>query len=140
MENTAIVNYSDLLLRLAELKSNRETQLDELKLSFSEFITSIDIVSLFTKKSDSDNDHHPQDLLKTGINMALNLITGLIFGKTRSIKGYLSAMMIERFTTMVIDNNIINIITGIASMIFKNRNQDRNQDSDQNNNQDNNPE
>lgn len=134
MENTAIMNYSDLLLRLAELKSNRETQLDELKFSFSEFIASIDIVSLFTKKSDSDNENHPQDLLKTGINMALNLITGLIFGKTRSIKGYLSAMMIERFTAMLIDNNIINIVTGIASMIFKNRNQDRNQDSDQNNN------
>jgi len=57
--------------------------------------------------------------------MLLNLITGLVLGKNRSIKGYLSAMMVERFTTMVIDNNLINIITGISSLIFRKRNQDR---------------
>ena len=125
MENTAIINYSDLLLRLAELKSKKEIQQDELKITFVEFISTIDIVSLFTKKNDSSSDH-PQDLLKTGLNMVLNLVTGLILGKNRSIKGYLSALMIERFTTMIIDNNIVEIITGIGSLIFKNKNQDIN--------------
>jgi hypothetical protein len=124
MENTAIFNHSDLLLRLEELKSKRDMQQEELKISITGFIATIDIVSFFKKKSGLSNDE-PQELLKTGLNMALNLITGLIFGKNRSIKGYLSALMVERFTSMVVDNNLINIITGISSLIFRNRNQNR---------------
>ena len=56
--------------------------------------------------------------------MVLNLITGLVFGKNRSIKGYLNTLVIERFTSMIIDNNLINIVAGIGSMLFKKRNQE----------------
>lgn len=122
MENTTIINHAELLSRLTDLKSEREIQEMALKYTFTEFIATIDLVSLFKKKNDAGNDQ-PQELLKTGLNMALNMITGLIFGKNRSIKGYLSALMVERFTTMVVDNNLINIITGISSLIFKKRNQ-----------------
>jgi hypothetical protein len=124
MENTFVTNHSELLARLTELKSERETQEMALKYTITEFIATIDLVSLF-KKSNTTDDNQPKELLKTGLNMLLNLITGLVLGKNRSIKGYLSAMMVERFTTMVIDNNIINIITGISSLIFRKRNQDR---------------
>lgn len=124
MEYTFIKNHSELLARLTELKSEREIQEMALKYTFTEFIATIDLVSLF-KKSNTPEDDQPKELLKTGLNMLLNLITGLVLGKNRSIKGYLSAMMVERFTTMVIDNNLINIITGISSLIFRKRNQDR---------------
>lgn len=124
MENTFVTNHSELLARLTELKSEREIQEMALKYTITEFIATIDLVSLF-KKSSTPEDDQPKELLKTGLNMLLNLITGLVLGKNRSIKGYLSAMMVERFTTMVIDNNLINIITGISSLIFRKRNQDR---------------
>lgn len=124
MENTFVTNHSELLSRLTELKSEREIQEMALKYTFTEFVATINLGSLFKGSNTTDNDQ-PKELLKTGLNMLLNLITGLVLGKNRSIKGYLSAMMVERFTTMVIDNNIINIITGISSLIFRKRNQDR---------------
>jgi DUF438 domain-containing protein len=124
MENTAIINYPELLFRLKELKLTKENSENELKLSFTEFMSTVDIVSLFSRQKNPENIQ--QNLLKTGINMALNLVTGLVFGKNRSVKGYLSALMIERFTTMVIDNNLIGIVAGIGSMIFKKRNRDKN--------------
>jgi len=125
MENTPIINHSELLSRLTELKSEREIQEMALKYTFTEFIATIDLVSLFKRTNTSDNDQ-PKELLKTGLNMALNLITGLVLGKNRSVKGYLSALLVERFTTMLVDNNIINIITGISSLIFRKRDQERN--------------
>jgi len=125
MENTAITNHADLLSRLTELKSARETQEVALKFTFTDLISSIDLVSFF-KKSSTTNSGQSHELIKTGLNVVLNLITGLVLGKNRSIKGYLSALMVERFTTMVIDNNLINIVAGISSMIFKNNNQETN--------------
>lgn len=125
MENTPIKNHSELLLRLTELKSEKEIQEIALKYTFTEFIATIDLVSLFKRSNSSDNDQ-PKELLKTGLNMALNLVTGLVLGKNRSIKGYLSALMVERLTAMAVDNNIINIISGISSLIFRKRHQERN--------------
>jgi hypothetical protein len=125
MENTAIMNHAELVLRLAELRLEKDNQEVTVKCSFTDFISSIDLVSFF-KKSGTTNNGETHELLKTGLNMALNLITGLVLGKNRSIKGYLSALMVERFTTMLIDNNLINIVAGISSVIFKNKNKVKN--------------
>lgn len=125
MENTSIKNHAELVLRLAELRSEKESQELIVKCNFTDFISSIDLVSFF-KRSGTTNNGETHELLKTSLNMVLNLLTGLVLGKNRSIKGYLSSLMVERFTTMVIDNNLINIVAGIGSMIFKNKKQDNN--------------
>lgn len=117
MKNTAILTHSDLLARLTELKSDREIQETSLKYTFIEFISTINVVSFF-KSSNKSNNLQSNDLLKSGLNMALNLVMGIVLGKNRSIKGYLSTMMVERFTTMIIDNNVINIISKIGSLLL----------------------
>jgi hypothetical protein len=117
MKNTAILTHSDLLARLTELKSYREIQETSLKYTFIEFISTINVVSFF-KSSNKSNNLQSNDLLKSGLNMALNLVMGIVLGKNRSIKGYLSTMMVERFTTMIIDNNVINIISKIGSLLL----------------------
>lgn len=126
MDHSEIINHSLLISRLSELKTGRGLQETALKISVTEFIATIDLVSLFKRPDSSNNNQSSNEIIKTGLNMALNLVTGLLLGKNRSIKGYLSALMVERFTTMVIDNNLINIVAGISSMIFKKRNQDNN--------------
>jgi hypothetical protein len=50
--------------------------------------------------------------------MTVNLIAGMMFGKTRSIKGFLSTLMVERFTKMMINNNLINTVAKIGSLFF----------------------
>ncbi len=117
MENTSILTHSQLLARLTELKVEREIQETSLKYTFIEFISTINVVSFF-KDSNKSNNLQSNDLVKSGLSMALNLITGLVLGKNRSIKGYLSTMMVERFTTMIIDNNVINIISKIGSLLL----------------------
>ena len=117
MENTAILNHSDLLARLADLKSEREIQEMSLKYTFVEFISTINVVSFF-KSNNKLSGLQPNDLIKSGLNMAINLVIGLVLGKNRSVKGFLSTLMVERFTTMIIDNNLINVISKIGSLFL----------------------
>lgn len=117
MENTTIVNYSELTARLTLLKSERDVQEIVLKKSFNEFISSINIFS-FLKGSDTTDNFQSNDLIKSGLTMTVNLIAGLMFGKNRSLKGFLSTLMVERFTKMLINNDLINTIAKIGRLIF----------------------
>lgn len=117
MENTAILNHSDLLSRLNELKSEREIQGTTLKYTFIEFITTINVVSFF-KSANKTSSLHSNDLMKNGLSLVLNTITGLVLGKNRSVKGYLSTLFVERITTMLIDNDLINTVSKIASLFL----------------------
>ena len=117
MENKIIANYSELTARLTLLKSERDMQEIVLKQSFNEFISSINIFSFF-KSSDATENFQSNDLIKSGLTMTVNLLAGLVFGKNRSLKGFLSTLMVERFTKMLIDNNLINTFAKIGSMIF----------------------
>lgn len=117
MENKIIVNYSELTAHLTLLKSERDVQEIVLKQSFNEFISSINIFSFF-KSSDATENFQSNDLIKSGLTMTVNLLAGLVFGKNRSLKGFLSTLMVERFTKMLIDNNLINTFAKIGSIIF----------------------
>lgn len=117
MENKIIANYSELTARLTLLKSERDMQEIVLKQSFNEFISSINIFSFF-KSSDATENFQSNDFIKSGLTMTVNLLAGLVFGKNRSLKGFLSTLMVERFTKMLIDNNLIKTFAKIGSMIF----------------------
>lgn len=117
MESTTIANYSDLTARLTELKSERVEQEIVLKQTFSEFVSSINIFSFF-KSSDTSNNFQSNDLIKSGLNMAVNMIAGMVFGKTRSLKGFLSTLMLKSFTKMLINSNLINTVAKVGSLFF----------------------
>lgn len=113
MEKVIITNHSELVLRIAELRMYKDIQEVELQDSFKEIASTLNLISLFKEATNQDR---PLELAKSGVNMVLDLIIDLILGKHRSIKGYLSAVMVEKFTTMLVDNNLINIISGINSL------------------------
>lgn len=113
MEKKTITNHAELVLRIAELKMNKDIQEYELQNSFKEVVSTLNLVSLF---KEATNQNHPLQMARSGVNLVLKLIIDLILGKHRSIKGYLSAVMVERFTTMLVDNNLINIISGISAL------------------------
>lgn len=123
MENTPIVNYSQLISRLTTLKSERDNEEIMLRYNFNEFISKINIFSFF-KFPTTNKDFQSNDFLKTGMSMTVNLIAGLMFGKNRSIKGFLSTLMFERLAKMAIDNNLIGGFSKLFGMFFsKNRSQ-----------------
>lgn len=121
----AITTYAQLQLRIALLQKEKEFQEDKLKNTFSEMLSLLNIVSLFKAAT---NKEQPLDIAKSGVNIVLNLIIDLVFGKHRSIKGYLSSIMIERFTTMLVNNNLTNIISGISSLFNKKSQYDKSQE------------
>lgn len=120
MENKAIVNHSELLVRLTELKLEKGVQEISLKYSFTEFVETFDFFSLF--QTNPSIKEQTNSLTTMGLNMATNFIIDLILGKNNSVKGYLSAMMVKRFTSQIINNNMIHVLFNIGSMIFQKRN------------------
>jgi len=116
MNNVEITTHAQLLRRIVELKATKDVQEEELKITFRNFIATIDIVSIL-KGGLSSTGNHPLELAKTGVNMVMNLIIALVLGKNRSIKGFLSAVLIEKFTSSLINNNLMDIISTISSLI-----------------------
>lgn len=122
MTTTTIVSHSELLQQLAGLKLQQEFQEDELKGLLGEFISTINLGVIF--KSATNHQQTP-DIAKMGLTMLVNLITGFVLGKNRSIKGYLSSVMVEKFTTSLIDHNLISIISTISSLFNKQKNENK---------------
>lgn len=118
METPAIITHSGLSGRIAELKVLQEMQEDKLKTLFGEIVSSINLGVIF--KAATTQQQTPE-VAKMGLNMAVNLITGFILGKNRSIKGYLSSVMVEKFTSSIIDHNLISIFSTISSLFKKNK-------------------
>ena len=118
MGNTPITKHSELLLRIAELKIEKYVQEEELKLTFKELVSTFNLVSIF-KVATGTNKENPLEFLKTGLQMVVDLIIDLILGKHRSIKGFLSAVLVEKFTSTLIDNNVVNLVSGISSLFNK---------------------
>jgi hypothetical protein len=116
MKTNNIKNHSELILRIAELRIEKEIKEEKLQRSFTNIVSTLNLISLFKVATNHDR---PMELAKTGVNMILNLIIDLALGKHRSIKGYLSAIMVEKFTTVLVNNNLINIISGISSLLHK---------------------
>ncbi len=116
MKTNNIKNHSELILRIAELRIEKEIKEEKLQRSFTNIVSTLNLISLFKVTTNHDR---PMELAKTGVNMILNLIIDLALGKHRSIKGYLSAIMVEKFTTVLVNNNLINIISGISSLLHK---------------------
>jgi hypothetical protein len=116
MNNKEITTHAQLLAKIGELKQSKEQQEVGLKLMFGKLMATIDIVSIL-KGGFSGGANQPLDIAKTGLNMAVNLIIDIVLGKHRSVKGYLSSVLIEKFTSTLINNNLMGIISSISSLL-----------------------
>lgn len=117
-----ITNHAQLQLRIAELRMYKSIQEEELKVSLRDAFTTLNIISIFKNAT----VEQPLQLAKSAVNMTLDLIIDLVLGKHRSIKGFLSSILVERFTTSLVDNNLMNVISTITELIerFKKREKD----------------
>lgn len=126
MSNMMIIsNHYNLMQRIATLKMDKAIQENELKASLTDIVSTLDVLAIFKGAIRTDR---PLELTKSGVNMVLELIIDLILGKHRSIKGYLSATMVEKFTTMLVNNNILKIISGISSLFNRKSQYERSQE------------
>lgn len=122
METTEIVNHTELLMRITLLREEKCRQEEEIKDTFNNFVSTLDPVYLVKKSlhnlaEDKDVQYN---LSKVVLNFGTSFIIDKILGKNRSIKGFLSAVLVERFSTSVINNNLPKIISVITNLLHKN--------------------
>ena len=122
MENKKILNHNDLLCHISNLKDEKIYQEFELKIKLNEFIKTLNPISI-VKDSIHELAQDKEvrlDVAKVGLNIGANLLIDGVFGRSRSIKGFLSSILIEKISSIVIDKNASGIISGIGKLINKN--------------------
>lgn len=121
MENTPITNYNELLLRIGQLKEERSIQKEQLKYAFEEFTDTLNPISIVKgslNKLVNDKDVHVS-LAKAGLNLGTNFIIEKVLGRSRTIKGFLSSIFLEKLSTPLINNNASKITSGISKLLHK---------------------
>ena len=129
MENTEISGHVELLLRIRQLKVEKLRQENELKYTFREFANSLEPLSVVKRSLHKmTQDKEVQfDLAKAGLNLSTNFIIGAVLGKYRGIKGFLSSVLLEKISTVFINNNVSEIIAGIDKLVYQNSEKETNQ-------------
>jgi hypothetical protein len=115
MENAVISNYAELTSRINYLKSERIRQEEELKSTFSEISASINLFSLINGSLNKRTEKKSVffNLIKVGLTMGSTFIMDKILGKRRSFKGLLSSLLMEGFTALLINLDVLKIISAV---------------------------
>ena len=113
MENIDIYDHASLVTQIQQLRTLKKIQEEELKNCFSEFVDSLNPVTLVKKSLHdlADNKEVQFDLAKVALNTASNLVIDSLFGKYKSIKGFLSAVMVEGVSNNFINNSSIKVLS-----------------------------
>lgn len=122
MENKKILNHYDLLCHISKLKDDKISQEFELKLKLNEFVKTLNPISMVKNslRELAQNKEVRLDVAKVGLNVGANFLIDNVLGRGRSIKGFLSSLLMEKISSIVIDKNASSIISGIGKFINKN--------------------
>ncbi|HEV7231016.1 MAG TPA: hypothetical protein VGO45_06800 [Bacteroidia bacterium] len=124
MERQEISTHTELAIRIMHLKAEKFRQEEVLKNSFREFFYTLQPATIIKETlHELSQDKEVQfDLAKAGLNMGANFIIDKVLGKNRSIKGYLSSLLLERVSGSFINDNVSKIMEGVGKF-FKRNNQ-----------------
>ncbi len=119
MKEYEISTYTDLCLRIQKLKAEKYTQEEELQRSFKALIYSLDPISIVKESLHNlAKDNIVQsDLAKVGLNIGTNFIIDQVLGRYRSIKGFISSVLVEKISIPWVNNNASKIISVISGFM-----------------------
>ena len=107
MESKKILNHNDLLCHIAKLKDDKICQEIELKIKLNEFVKGLNPVSMVKDSLHelAQNKEVRLDIAKVGLNVGANFLIDSVLGRSKSVKGFLSSMLMEKISSIVIDKN-----------------------------------
>lgn len=117
--SSTINNYTELKQRVAQLKSDKAIKEEEIKQGAKELIASIDPVNIIKKnfhRLAEDKELH-QDVLKSGLTIAIDFIIEKLFRSNKSIRRFASSLVFEKIITRYIQNHSSGIKSGIHSFL-----------------------
>jgi hypothetical protein len=123
MGNIEITTHSELLLHIMQLKFEKQNQEIKIKNSAKELIKSISPVTMI-KDSLHELSHDKGvrfDIAKVGLNLGTNFLLEKVVGRNRSIKGFLSSIILEKISGAFINKNASSIISTITKLIKPNQ-------------------
>lgn len=128
MEKIKISSHTELVMRIMNLKAEKYTREEELRYSFKEFVYTLNPVSLVKESLHNlaEDREVKFDMAKIGINLGANFLIDKIMGRNRSIKGFLSSVLIEKLSSLFLNNNnnISKIISEVSKLLHPKSEQD----------------
>ena len=123
MEKIIIKNHSELLLHIMQLKSQKISQEIEIKHSFKSLINSLSPISMIKNSlRDLSQDKEARfNIAKVGLNLGTNFLIEKVVGRNKSIKGFLSSIILEKFSGAFINKNASSIVTSINKLFKPNQ-------------------
>ena len=122
MADTTITNHKDLVLRITHLKASKLRQEEDLKHVFTTVIGAMNPVSILKDSIHelAENKAIQLDLTKVGLDIVTNFVIDKVLGRNRSIRGFLSSVLVEKLSGSFINNeNVLKMIMGIKYWLSK---------------------
>ncbi len=119
MEKKEISNYSELTLRIEYLKLEKIKQEEELKVTFKEFVNTLDPILMMKQSLHklAEDKEVQVDLTRVGVSIGVNYIINKILYKSNNIKGFLSSVLVNLLSTALTIENISKIINVVTNFI-----------------------
>ena len=120
--DTAITNHKDLVERIMHLRASKLRQEEDLKHIFTTVIGTMNPVSIVKNSIHElvENREIQLDLTKVGLDIVTNFVIDKVLGRNRSIKGFLSSVLVEKLSGSFINNeNVLKLIKGIKNRLSK---------------------
>lgn len=120
-ENTNIVSYAELQLRINDLRNVKKQEEADLKNTFSVFKQSLNPTSILKKTIHNlTQDKEVQgDIIKSGLNMGVDILINKFFGKYSSVKGFINSTIAENIYSKFNTSNTFKTILDVYSTWVK---------------------
>lgn len=105
MNTIPITSHASLQVRINELKRERSTQEERLKYAFQAFAHTHSPLSIIkgSVKGLTQDKELRTDMVKAGLNLGTDFIIERLLGRSRSVKGFLSSILVENLSTPLIN-------------------------------------
>ena len=111
MNTIPITSYASLKRRISELKIERARQGEDLKNASQAFAHSLSPLSIIkgSVKGLWKDKELRSEMIKAGLNLGTDFIIERLLGRSRSVKGFLSSILVENLSTSLINKWVTNL-------------------------------
>ncbi|HAH25310.1 MAG TPA: hypothetical protein DCL77_16405 [Prolixibacteraceae bacterium] len=119
MENQEISSYPELVLHIMHLKQEKFRQEEEIKYTIRELIFLLNPVSMLKKgiREIAMDSEAKFDLAKVSMDLAITMLINGLMRNTGGLKGLLGKLLIGKFSSSFLYNNISKVVAGIRNRI-----------------------
>jgi hypothetical protein len=121
MTTKSISNHIELKQRIMQLNFDKYEQEERIKYNLKEIYYSVSLASIAknTLHELLKDKQVQRDVTKIGLNLGTDYLIGKVLGRNKSVKAYLSSLVLEKISSSFIKNNVSGIISGISKLISK---------------------